>query len=101
MVRAGLVERAADWPWSSASALLGLEMDGITETAPVLARIPDIAALLESEDEERTMRLRKAESVGRPIGSAEWIKSLEERSGRALVPGKRGRRKVEINALSP
>lgn len=99
-VRAGLAERAVDWPWSSTRALLGRGADGVTEAAPVLARIPDIAALLESaEDEERTMRLRKAESVGRPIGSAQWIKSIEDGSGRGLSPAKRGRKGK--SALSP
>jgi putative transposase len=101
-VRAGLTSRAVDWPWSSTGALLGRGADDVTEIAPVLARIPDIAALLESaEDEERTMRLRKAESVGRPIGSPDWIKSLEERSGRTLERGKRGRKRAEKSALSP
>ena len=34
--------------------------------------------------------LRKAESVGRPVGSPEWLAEMEERTGRALAPGKRG-----------
>jgi putative transposase len=101
-VRAGLTEQAADWPWSSARTLLGLEEDGITQAESVRARIPDLAARLESaEDEERTMRLRRAESVGRPIGSKEWLEWLERTSGRPLKPAKRGRRPAEKSALSP
>ncbi|WP_226019786.1 transposase [Novosphingobium sp. FKTRR1] len=34
--------------------------------------------------------LRKAESVGRPIGSPAWLKAMEEHTGTALVPQKRG-----------
>ncbi len=34
--------------------------------------------------------LRKAESVGRPIGSLARLKGMEERSGLALAPRKRG-----------
>lgn len=102
-VRAGLTRRAADWPWSSARALLGLVDDGLTNSAPVHERWPDLAALLESaEDEERTMRLRKAESIGRPIGSEAWLTALEAQSGRVLKPAKRGRQsREELSALSP
>lgn len=94
-VRAGLTQRATDWPWSSAGALLRAAADGLTSVEPVLARYPYLAELLESaEDEERTRRLRRAESVGRPIGSEAWLGELEERSGRRLKrdkPGRRGR----------
>jgi len=102
-VRAGLTSRAADWPWSSTAALLGMADDGLTQCAPVLKRWPDLAGLLESaEDEERTARLRRAESVGRPIGSEAWLAVLEGRCGRALKPAKRGRKpKEELSALSP
>lgn len=102
-VRAALTEHAADWPWSSARALLGLANDGMTASAPVLERWPDLAALLESaEDEERTMRLRRAEGIGRPIGGEAWLAILEGRSGRTLKPAKRGRRTGEVlSALSP
>lgn len=34
--------------------------------------------------------LRKAESVGRPVGSPEWLEEMELRTGRVLRPGKRG-----------
>ena len=101
-VRAGLVERAADWPWSSARASFGLESDRVTAVGPVRERWPDLAALLESaEDEELTMRLRRAESVGRPIGSGEWLERLERESGRRLSPARRGRKRRELSALSP
>ena len=59
----------------------------MTHVEPVRDRIPDLAALLESaEDEERTMRLRKAELIGRPIGGNGWLEALERGSGRALDP---------------
>ena len=101
-VRAGLVGRAADWRWSSTRTLLGLDDDGLTSTAPVRERIPDLGALLDSaEDAERTMRLRRAETIGRPVGSNQWIEQLEQNSGRALHRRKPGRRGVELSALSP
>ncbi len=90
-VRAGLVERAASWRWSSAATLLGQEDDGLTCVDAVRTRIPDFAALLdEAEDEERTMRLRKAESIGRPIGGEAFMQRMEAIAGRTLAPAKRG-----------
>ena len=65
-------------------------------------RWPDLAELLEAaEDEERTIRLRRAERVGRPIGSEAWLALLEEQSGRRLKRDKPGRRGGELSALSP
>lgn len=102
-VRAGLVGRARDWPWSSARALLGLGDDGLTQLEPVRERVPDFAALLEAaEDEEAITRLRRAESVGRPIGSDQFVQRLETGYGRGLKARKRGRpAKGELSALSP
>ena len=89
-VRARLVVRAADWRWSSIHAHLG-SPDGVTDTGPVSTRFPDLPGLLAAaEDEARTRRLRQAETIGRPLGDADFIASLERISGRALVPRKRG-----------
>jgi putative transposase len=102
-VRAGLVARAQDWAWSSARAQLGLGHDAITDIRATLERIPDFGALLAAaEHEEATMRLRRAESIGRPIGSAEFLKQLEARYDRKLTPARRGPRPQEqLGALSP
>jgi putative transposase len=54
--------------------------------------VGDFAAFL-GEDFDQALSyaaLRKAESVGRPIGSADWLKEMEARSGKVLAPGKRG-----------
>lgn len=102
-VRAGLAARAQDWPWSSARAQLGLGEDGLTELEPLRERVPDFAALLgAAEDEEAAIRLRRAETIGRPIGSAEFLKRLEADYDRVLRPARPGRRPVgELSALSP
>ena len=101
-VRAGLTERATGWRWSSAGTLLGMEDDGVTAAEAIGRRWPDLAALLNSaEEDERTARLRRAETVGRPIGSPEFVERLAAASGRKLVPEKRGPKKRELSALSP
>jgi putative transposase len=102
-VRAGLARRAQDWRWSSVRAQLGIEPDLLTEVAAVRERVPDFSALLSAaEDEEAAARLRRAESIGRPVGSAAFLDTLESHYGRRMKPAKRGRRPVEeISALSP
>lgn len=92
-VRARLVEHAADWPWSSIHAYLTFRPDGVTDIAPVLARRIDVGALIdEGPDEEAFERLRRAESIGRPLGDERFMQSLEALTGRALAAKKRGRK---------
>ena len=69
--------------------------DGLTRTEPVLSRYPDFAAgvaakVFDGEDEALSTRLRRAETIGRPVGDAAFIAQLEARSGRALTPAKPG-----------
>ena len=90
-VRARRVARAQDWRWSSARAHLGLGEDGLTDVAPARARFANFADWLEGPaDDLAAARLRKAESVGRPVGSAAFIARLEEQTRRRLRPLKRG-----------
>jgi len=92
-VRARLVTRAADWRWSSTRALLAGADDHVVKVGPALERIGDFAAFL-SEDFDEALTyaaLRKAESVGRPIGSSDWLADIEHRLGKVLTPGKPGR----------
>lgn len=89
-VRAGLAERAGDWPWASTRAhLLGQE-DGITSLAPVRQRVADFSDLLDDVDEAMFNRLRRAESVGRPLGDDAFIDRIGVLTGREVRPGKRG-----------
>jgi putative transposase len=97
-VRARLVERAEDWRWSSARAHLAGADDHVVKVAPALDRMPDFAAFLsESFDEAMTYAaLRRAESVGRPVGSPEWLEDMEIRTGLTLRPQKRGPKMKEL-----
>src|SRR3546814_344112 len=81
-VRARLVKRATDWRWSSSRALCDACDDGVVTVAPVLERVGNFTAFLdEAFDEAFTYAaLRKAESVGRPVGSPEWLQDMEARS---------------------
>lgn len=92
-VRAGLVKRAIDWRWSSVHALLERKSDQLTDIAAVSERLPDLAARLAAgEEAEASERLRRAESVGRPLGDAAFMAAIEGMVGRQLAPARRGRK---------
>ena len=94
-VRARLVARADQWKWSSVHALLDpAKGDGLTQTEPVLNRVEDFAALLAAgEDEDMSVTLRRAESVGRPLGGNAFMDEIGEQTGRDPRPGRRGPRR--------
>ena len=91
--RARLCGRAEDWPWSSARAHLAGRDDGLVTTSPLLDREPDGAAFLNVGLPERDNEaIRSAERTGRPLGSADFVASLEASLGRPLARGKPGRK---------
>jgi putative transposase len=94
-VRAGLVRKAAEWPWSSAAAHLGGADDwGLTDLAWWREQGPAAhwAEVLEAgfRDAALAARLRTATRTGRPFGSEEFTRELESETGRLLRPQKRG-----------
>ena len=90
-VRARLVKRAQDWPWSSTRAHVRGKDDGVTALKPIRDRFPSFAELLASEPEADLFdRLRTAESIGRPLGDDRFFTRLQRLTGRVLKPGKRG-----------
>jgi putative transposase len=91
-VRTRLVAKAQDWAWSSTRALIAGNDDGFVTVAPALERVDDFAAFLGQDfDEQKSYAaLRKAEAVGRPVGSKDWMSQMEARTGRTIIPAKRG-----------
>jgi putative transposase len=90
-VRARLVERARDWRWSSVRAHVGGRDDGITAIAPVSERYPNFTHFLsEQSDEEMIEQLRRAETIGRPIGNPKFLDMIERKTKRVLKPARRG-----------
>jgi len=92
-VRAGLLERATDWPWSSVRAHLGGAVDPLLTPGPVADLLAGQPAGFFDVDiaEEGRRKLRAASSCGRPLGGAAWVKALEAATGRMLAAPKRGR----------
>jgi putative transposase len=94
-VRAGLVERAEDYRWSSARAHCGLGEDVIlAKEFPLAGEIDDWGAWLREQDDEVFVEaIRRHTSTGRPCGSPQFVERLETVLGRRLRPAKRGRKR--------
>ncbi len=89
-VAAGLVSRPGDYQWSSASAHISGQDDGLTRVESLLALVNnwcDFLTLI-SDDEMKTFR--KHERSGRPLGQQSFVVKLEENLSRSLSPQKRG-----------
>ena len=93
-VRARLVDRAEDWPWSSVRAHLARRDDGLVEVGPLLSRCGGrFADLIAGEPAPALIAaLRAAETIGRPLGDPPFLDRLAALAGRDPRPRKRGRK---------
>jgi len=92
-VRARLVPRAEDWPWSSVGAHLRGEDEGLVSVRPVLERVDRFADLIETDaDDPAFAAIRSAEATGRPLGCADFVADLERRLGRPIARRAPGRK---------
>jgi putative transposase len=91
-VRAKLCTKPEQWDWSSAKAYLKVRSDGLTDTKDMKAICPDMRSLLAPSPEQdmAEMLLRRAESIGRPLGNTAFMDRLERKLGRTLKAAKRG-----------
>jgi putative transposase len=94
-VRARLVDRAQDWPWSSVRAHLAGVDDELAIVAPVLERIDDFAAFMAVEEEAGYDALRRSEGTGRPVGAPEFVAGLERLLGRPIARRAPGRKPAQ------
>ena len=95
-VRARLVAKAEDWPWSSVRAHLPGEDDGLVIVKPLLDRIGDFRTLLQpdSRDAARFAMLRRSETTGRPLAAEDFVRDLERRLGRPVARRAPGRKPI-------
>jgi putative transposase len=90
-VRAGLVPRAEEYPWSSASAHVLKRDDPLIEKCLVQDEIKDWAGFLSIPAPEMEIGvLRQNTRTGRPAGNEDFIERLERSTGRTLRELKRG-----------
>ena len=105
-VRAGISPEAAAWPWSSAAAHCGTADPDACLEMSTWRQSWSVATwrkfLEEGETESELRALRRCTQTGRPLGSAEFTRTLEARTQRRLTPGPRGRpRKTPEGQVQP
>lgn len=84
-VRAKIVKRPEDYPWSSARAHIFKINDPVLSSFFMLDQIKDWRAYLQqAENEEDLEKIRKNQSSGRPLGSKQFYKQIETLTGRKL-----------------
>ena len=95
-VRAGLVSRAEDYPWSSARSHVYGIPDPLISVDSGIIRANGIESwsvwLSEGLDEASIRTIRRNTNTGWPTGSKEFVKRLEGRLGRRLtrqIPGRK------------
>ena len=100
-VRARLVARAEEWPWSSVKAHLSGRDDGLVRVKPVLDRVGDFAGLLapDPRDDTAFAAVRLSERSGRPLANAEFVAGLERLPGRRIARRAPGRKKAVETAI--
>ena len=99
-VKADLVERAEDWPWSSAAAHCRACDNGDVVESPVECDwLVDRAGGMTSswsehlawrDDTELSRLMRQRENTGRPLGDADFVKEIGQLLSRDLLPKKPG-----------
>ncbi|HEY1613386.1 MAG TPA: hypothetical protein VGF97_06825 [Rhizomicrobium sp.] len=102
-VRARLVARAEEWPWSGVRAHLAGKDDGLVSVRPVLERVAGFARLLapDAADEERFATVRRAELTGRPLATARFVADLERLLGRPVARRAPGRKPALPDSARP
>jgi putative transposase len=99
-VRAGMIQIAEQYPWSSAAAHCGLVED------PLLSPLPEAAAsignwsewLKAGECKAEVKVIRDCTRTGRPCATESNIKVMEKITGRILLPRKAGRPSKQASA---
>jgi len=93
-VRAKLVKKPEKWAWSSARCHLAGGDDPLAVHSPLEDMVKNWRRFLKSRSDSQEL-LQLHERTGRPLGSTDFISRCEDMLGRALGPGKPGRKKKE------
>jgi len=85
-VRARLVKKAEDYPWSSAYSRVKKERNKLLSDFFLLNDIGDWSKYLkDEEDDQQLIQFRRQSSSGRPLGDGPFLKELEYKLGRTLA----------------
>ena len=95
-VKAKIVRRADEYPWSSAAEHVSGTRKSVLRLADIrkFLDIPDWSRYLEMENDPALVeQIELHARTGRPLGSNEFVERLEMLSGRTLAPRRAGRKR--------
>lgn len=71
----------------------------MTTRGPLDVRFPNRSGPLDGREDDGKFhdRLRRAESIGRPLGSAAFLEKIADMPGRPIAPGKSGPKPIQLN----
>ncbi len=92
-MKAHLVDKPEDYPWSSCAANLSGKGDDLVNAGRWLDEQNRVAygKFLMQDDSDIEQKIRWATAAGRPLGMDEFVKKLEVLFSRRLLPRKAGR----------
>jgi putative transposase len=97
-VRAGLVDRPEEYPWSSGAGHILGRNDRLVKVSPLLELVDDWGRFIAGQIADRDVSLlRKHERTGRPLGGEGFIDRLERALSRSLrkqKPGPKPNRRI-------
>ncbi len=95
-VRAGMVKRAWEYPWSSARFHTGEQkVDVLVKDRNLLGLAADWREFLRGDDSGGEKDLRRATKTGRPLVDHKHLARIEKTTGRNLQKGKPGRKRPD------
>lgn len=103
-VRAGMIENAWDWEWSSALVHCQLEqkdpfqLNKLFECSDIVSRNEWKQFISEPDNPQETLFIKKETIKGRPLADTSFISILENKFSRPLRPNPKGRPKKEQGA---
>lgn len=99
-VRARMVRRAEDYPWSSARHHVRGTADPLIQASPLRVLVPDWAGFLQDAEDQLEV-IRRHVRTGRPWGTINWIRQREQQLGRSLLPRRGGWPKGRSRVATP
>ena len=93
-VRAGMVDFAEDYRWSSAHAHISQTQDALIDGRDNPFRISDWRAYIKEPDDPVFIKqIERHEKTGRPFGCDDFLRKLERLTGRKILPRSPGRKR--------
>ncbi len=94
-VKAGIVEQAWDYRWSSVHVHLSGRSDGVVKVKPLLNLVDDWKEFIADHGAYDDDLFLRHERTGRPLGDEGFVQRVSQLVGRDLMLKKPGRKKKD------